>query len=185
MFCYLVLSVEPSLAQEKFESEERVKPEEVPSSALEFVGEANVGKLKWYRETSGSGTTYEAKFKWNGRRHSVEFDSSGTIEDIELIWKKGEMEEAVLQAIDSTLDSLFIRYKFRKIQKQYPGSAEELMRLYRENGLAVGTIYRYEIVLRARPLGERPKMYEFTFDGLGRFLKKELIVFRNADHLEY
>ena len=46
-------------------------------------------KVKWYKETTSGITSFEAKFKYQGKKYSVAFSEDGVFEDIEFIvkWK--------------------------------------------------------------------------------------------------
>lgn len=185
LLCVLFLWVFTASAQQKLEMEERVGEQQVPSAALAFIQVLGEAKVKWYRETSLKGISYEAKFKWKGRKHSVEFDSSGEIEDIEVRWKKKELDTAVLAVMTAALNDLYKQHRWLKIQKQYRGTAEELKKMYTEEGLAVGSPLWYEIELKAKKVGERPRLVEFTFDEEGKVIQSEIIILKNADHMEY
>jgi len=72
-------------AQEKFEMESRLKQNDVPSNALNFIDSLSLkNKVKWYLEEGIERKSIEAKFKRSGKKHSVEFDILGNIEDVEI-----------------------------------------------------------------------------------------------------
>jgi hypothetical protein len=53
-------------AQKKYEKEYRIKQEEVPEEALEFIHSAAIDfSEKWYFEENLEGNSIEAKFKYN------------------------------------------------------------------------------------------------------------------------
>ena len=90
--------------QYKFEKERRIKAHEVPFKAIDFVGKVNFKKkIKWYLEESQDGKTFEAKVRFNGRKHSLEFDQLGNILDVEIETKLSKIEKETQNKINSTL----------------------------------------------------------------------------------
>lgn len=170
-------------AQEKFEMEQRVGRDKVPESALSFVDSFTKSKVKWYEETGISSKSYEAKFKLNGRRFSVEFDSTGSLEDIEIRMHYRDLETNVKRSISTHLDSVYDRTRIHKLQIQYAGDVLKMMKL--RNGISEGLNIQYELELRTKIKGTRPELYEYTFDQQGKYLFHKTIILRNADHLEF
>lgn len=182
ILCFAPLSL---LAQQKLERESRIKPNDVPEVALGFLENGQVtAKTKWYFEENLEGNSIEAKFRQDGHRYSVEFDTLGLIQDIEIEVKELALETAVLSAMTDHLGSTFTNYRIRKIQVQYSGAPEVLNKIlasYPEVGVVVT---RYEVVVKGRN-AEETALYEFTFDEAGEFIKQQQIIFKNANHLEY
>lgn len=170
-------------AQEKFEMEQRVGRDKVPETALSFVDSFTKSKVKWYEETGISSKSYEAKFKLNGKRFSVEFDSAGSLEDIEVLMRFRDLETNVKRSISAHLDSVYDRTRIYKLQTQYAGDVLKMMKL--RIGISEGLNVKYEIELRANIKGARPELYEYTFDQQGKYLFHKTIILRNADHLEF
>ncbi|MEZ4934623.1 MAG: hypothetical protein R2788_21160 [Saprospiraceae bacterium] len=72
-------------AQVKYEKESRLKEKDVPSIALDFIDSLAVKKkVRWYLEEGFNRTSVEAKFKMDNRKYSIEFDTIGNLEDIEI-----------------------------------------------------------------------------------------------------
>ncbi|MDT0641219.1 hypothetical protein RM553_00105 [Zunongwangia sp. F363] len=111
------------LAQDKkIEREDRISEEKMPGRAVELINAEKpeaARRLKYYFETDANRTSYEAKFKYNGHKYSVEFDNNGKLEDIEVQLKKKEIPQITIQAIKSYIDERNERYKIEKIQAQY------------------------------------------------------------------
>ena len=71
-------------AQTKYESESKISHKDTPKPAIEFINATQLDiKIQWFRELSNQGTTFEAKFKLNKDKFSIEFDSLGKVQDIE------------------------------------------------------------------------------------------------------
>ena len=182
----LVFSVPTALsAQLKFERETRLKEEDVPDPALSFIQQANLdSKVKWYFEENLEGNSVEAKFKLDQVRYSVEFDTTGSIQDIEVEVKAATLAPTILATIKEQLAQQFSRYKIQKIQLQYSGPEEVLSTALVQHPDIGEAETRHEIVVKGRN-SEDTALYEFTFDQDGQLLKQERIVFKNANHLEY
>jgi hypothetical protein len=173
-------------AQQKFEKEYRIKTAEVPIQALTFIDRIKVSsKIKWYKEESLNDISFEAKFHFNKKYYSIEFDTSGTLQDAEFILSKKELNLNIRQAIETHLDSLFLKWKIQKIQKQYKGTTADVLTAIRKNdtnGLSI--ISAYELIVRGKQKNGAKK-YEFTFSEKGELLKMEELVQQISDHLEY
>ena len=72
-----------SHAQTKNEKEERINKEDFPNNALEVTDHipAHAKRLRFYKETDGEKQSFEAKFKLNKLRYSVEFNTNGELEE--------------------------------------------------------------------------------------------------------
>lgn len=172
-------------AQQKFEKESRTKLDEVPDPAKQFVKDLQFkGKVKWYLEESLEGTSFEAKFKRNAEKYSVEFGSSGDIQDIEIEIGQETIASEVYAKIDQALKVFFSSYKLIKIQKQLIGDKESLLKALQEQAPMSKVTKNFEIVLKGVNDDGR-KWYEYTFSEEGELLHKSVIVFRNTDNLEY
>ena len=81
---FLVLSTS-SFGQKKFEKESRISKSDLPSFAVDFAALFTDGqRIKWYLEEGLDRNSIEAKYKRDGRHYSVEFDTLGTMEDVEI-----------------------------------------------------------------------------------------------------
>ena len=80
IFILFGLFMHPTFSQDKYEKEYRIKYEEVPKSALNFINSINFSnKIKWYKEESLKSYTYEAKTIHKDIKFSVEFDIDDVI----------------------------------------------------------------------------------------------------------
>lgn len=172
-------------AQQKFERESRLKPDEVPTAALQFIEAVEMDtRWKWYYEENLEGNSVEAKTKYKGTRYSVEFDTSGKIQDVEIEMKWQDLDDQVRRNISIALDSLFTRHKINKIQIQYSAESKVLLDLLNNQPNIPQAKIQYEIVVAGRKTN-RPKLYELTFTDSGKLSEISEIIFRNTDNLEY
>ncbi|MEL7003502.1 MAG: hypothetical protein AAFN93_12315 [Bacteroidota bacterium] len=171
--------------QDKFEKESRISEKEVPSKARSFIYKIVLDQeVKWYMEHSQSGNSIEAKFKLNQKAHSIEFDSLGNVEDVEIKIDWHQIPEEVRKNISRGMDLKFIKWTIRKIQIQYTGDDEALITLTKKGETDYGYTVKYEIVVKGKESG-RPQLFEMTFSDKGALLKSLIIIFKNTDILEY
>lgn len=172
-------------AQNKFEKESRIKSKNVPPQALHFVNSLNLNtKVKWYKEEGLNRISIEAKFKRDKAGYSVEFDSAGNIEDIEIEINWSEIEWSLRETIASKLQQNCVSYSIVKVQKQYIGSENDLYAL-----LAAGTNTslleaKYELIVKCRQQGS-VDLFEYLLNDKGEILSKSKIVYNKSSHLEY
>ena len=184
--CLLLTLLSVSLtAQVKFEREYRIKPVDVPKTAVSFVDSAFRDiPVRWYMETSSEGKSIEAKLMRNRTLYSIEFDESGNLEDVEFEISAGDLPEKTLDAIRKWLGNRFSSYRMMKIQQQWTGSRYELF------GILTGKMdpdeypARYEIMVRGRISG-KTVWYEYLFSDSGEMLSEIPVVFKNTDNLVY
>lgn len=183
VFC-LALSAS-AFAQQKFEKEYRLKTEEVPLLARQFVDSLNFDhRVKWYMEISQNGKSVEAKGRRNGKRYSVEFDTAGKIQDVEIEVPYDAIPDEVQGTIAQQLQGEFEKYIILKIQEQFTGTRNELLSYLTKPKGTPAPIIRYEATVKGSKKGERNE-FEYTFSSRGDIEKKATLVFRNTDNLEY
>lgn len=171
-------------AQEKFEREYRIKKNKVPQKAIAFVTSLKLkSKIKWFGEESSQGRSIEAKTKARKIKYSIEFDTLGNLQDVEIQIAKQQIPKATLEQIQKTLSTDFTKFKFVKIQKQLSGKSEAVLSSILQKKYTDVTI-KYEIVLKGT-LRKKKHLYEYTFSDDGMFEKREKIIFKNSDNLEY
>lgn len=173
-----------NFGQEKLEREYRIKAKTVPLKAKQFLDSLQIGNnIKWFGEESLQGKSIEAKTRFNKIKYSIEFDTLGNLQDVEIEISKKVIPPKILNSIDQQLRSDFKKYKFVKIQKQITGSNKQVITYLKGNKKAA-ILIKYEIVLKG--IKKRKKyLYEYTFSDKGFTEKRERIVFRNSDNLEY
>lgn len=186
--CFLLTLVSmfnTGFSQTKFEQEFRIKPGDVPGSALAFIDSMEFDrKIKWYKEIGHHGKSIEAKTRFKGKKYSVEFSAEGVFEDVEIEIKCTEIPLETRREIEKYLHSEYTKYSIDKIQMQYSGTKESVLNLIKELDIDTKPTIRYEIVLSSN-IDKTYKMYEFLFSESGDFIQKQEIVLRNTDNIEY
>jgi len=183
--CFILLFPFVSKAQQKYESEYRMKSEMIPKSAKQFIDLIGPdSKVKWYKEISLNNVSFEAKFKHKKKQFSIEFDTSGILQDVEFVIKKSEIAPKVYNKIEGKLDSLYHKWKFQKIQTHYTGPKGDLITSINKNKPSELIKVSYEIVLKGKALGNT-QLFEITFNDQGEIQDIQQIVQDKADHLEY
>ena len=182
---FWVISPQRSIAQYKYEKEFRLKEQAVPRKALAFFPEdLDMKKLKWYAEENLEGNSIEAKFILDKKRYSVEFDTLGKLQDIEIQFKKNELPASILTSIEQLLSVTFDRFKWKRIQLQYVGNDLLWNQIWPSLKKQADIVINYEIVVQTKK-GKAFKLYECLFNENGELIRQSEIIFRNTDNLEY
>ncbi|WP_052647411.1 hypothetical protein [Siansivirga zeaxanthinifaciens] len=179
-----------SFSQVKNEKEERIEASEFPENAIVYFNtiENKVKYLKFYKETDGSKSSYEAKFKLNKLIYSIEFDSLGKLEDIEIVINIKQIPETVLKNIMAYFNTEYKKIKFIKIQKQYINTIEksdpEFINYVINSPNAINT--HFEIIAEIETKEERTRVQkEFTFKNTGTFEKSRPVSSSSYDYVLY
>lgn len=171
-----------SYSQSKTELEERIDKRDAPLLAQKFIDSlAFSSKIKWYIEQDYTKKTVEAKTKSEGKKYSIEFDTLGQIEDIEVEIKWNQIPIFTQNAICEKLNADFEKHKIKKIQIQYIGKEADLLNFQTSTEKL---IIKYEIVLKGEKQS-KISFYEYLFSEKGDFEQEAQFDFRNTDHLEY
>jgi hypothetical protein len=182
----LTLLSTSTFSQVKFEKEQKVKKSDVPSDATNFIDQfTDKGKVKWYYEEGTFGNSYESKFVQDGHKYSIEFDTSGNIEDIEVLIESNEIEAYVYTKIKEHLSQIFESNAIQKVQIQYTGNTFDLLSLkdlHTANLQQLGI--SYELVVKGKTEGKM-KLMEFNFSQTGELIQKSELQLQNFDNLEY
>jgi len=182
---FFMLLAYTAQGQQKLERETTIKKELVPAQALQFIeGVKDKKRLKWYFEENLEGASVEAKFKAEGSKYSIEFDTAGYIEDVEVVRKMRQMPVPVLKSICTTLDTIFTRHRIGKIQQQFTGSRQALLQVANRQQVPPEVVVRYEVVVKGKK-DKAARLYEMTFNDTGKLLNTRQIIFKNTDNLEY
>ena len=182
-FLAALLLATTSLAQTKYEREYRLKRERVPSPALEFVGTPDT-KIKWYYEENLEGNSVEAKFDLDGKFYSVEFDTLGTLEDIEIDAEINSLPGPILEKIREGLQGTYTKFVLRRLQLQYSNGISSFSDFLNVDDPAEQYELRYEFVVKAKK-DSHWKLYEIIFGRDGDIERTSEIIFRNTDNLEF
>ena len=180
----LFLAVLQLSAQTKYEHESKISFENVPEKARLFVSKIiQSKKVKWYKEQSNNGISFEAKSKFKDKNYSIEFDSNGTIEDIEIEKKWNDLPKTIQQNIINSLQNTFIKHKIRKIQIQFSAKEKDLINYFKDDVKNNITV-KYEIVVKGKTDSGK-YLFELLFNNTGQLEATSKIVFRNTDNIEF
>ena len=182
-FLLLVLYGYIGIAQIKYEKEERILKEELPTVVEELLPKItqDAKRVRYFHEFDGEKESYELKLKKNRAHFSIEFSQNGVLEDIEILIPKSKLPSPVLEVIDSQ----FQRYKLTRIQKQFvpPKDANPIKTILAVFDKLVKPV-AYEIVVHGKTLTGYKQM-EFLIDPTGKLLKKRNLILHNDDHIIY
>lgn len=179
----LIIASLYAVSQTKIEREYRIRANNVPANAINYIDSLSLKKVKWYKEINSETSSYEAKFRLNKNKYSIEFDSLGKLEDIEVEINLKSLSNDTKNIICSQLDSIFEKCKITKIQKQYKTTALNLL-MFISNKEATIKLNGYEIVVKGKENGSN-NIYELFFSGDAILETKSVIVLKNTDHLEF
>lgn len=183
-----LLHYSTGFSQVKVEREHRIKKNQFPEAAHDFIKEKlnDAKKIRFYKETDTTKITYEAKFKKDKLHYSVEFDESGKLEEIEILIKEVDVPEDSWSNITKFLEDKFDKHKVRKIQQQYPITSDETAEITLKNAfqnLLIPSL-NYEIMVRGKIQDEHAD-FEILFNAEGDFIKMRESLPANYDHVLY
>lgn len=176
------------LAQTKAEREKRVRFEDFPKQAqtlLNSIPEKHK-RMKYYFETDGKKSSYEAKFKYGKKYYSLEFDIFGIVEDIEVIIDELEIPKEVISKISDYFMGNFDNYKLVKVQKQYVKTSEKSTTDFIVsvlNGDSIDQI-SYEIIAQVKS-GRKRHYLEVVFESEGNFISSRMVGLDEYGHVLY
>lgn len=183
---YFILSI--CFSQNKDEREERIKQSEFPEIAQTYFNfiSHDAKYLKFYKETDGEKQSFEAKFKVDKLHYSVEFDTIGNLEDIEIVIKKKYISKKTYKEISNYFDSNFKKTRIIKIQKQYINytnkSDKYFIQHIVENPNDKHT--HFEIIAEIKTK-KKHELREFIFNRNGIFEKSRLVTSSSYEHALY
>jgi hypothetical protein len=181
----ILITDTPASGQTKYEREYRIKAVELAIRAVQFIDSIDIqGKIKWYYEENLEGNSVEAKFIHHSRNYSVEFDTLGILQDIEIIMDWMELPKNTRERVTLELDSCFTKHKIKKIQIQHSGDISAMLALLKGEIPQVLYTTQYEMVIKGKT-DARPKLFEITFSEEGKILEINQIIFKNTDNLEF
>ena len=157
-----------AFSQVKFEKESRLKRADVPPLAFELVESLAIpGKIKWYSEESLTEKSVEAKFKYNKKIYSIEFDTDGNLQDVEITIHENEIPGDAKLNILKKLEAEFSKYSIKKIQIHYPGKNPEIVSVIKNPPAEIPITVKYEMIVNGKT-GNSTKQYEMVFDNIGK-----------------
>lgn len=186
-FCFLLLcSVVNS--QTKSEKEERIKADAFPEQAkacLKILPKTEKG-IKYYKETNDTIISYEAKFKINKKKYSIEFNKNGILEDIEITIDFNNFPEMVRVSIVSYLQTNYDSFEVLKAQKQYKNelgfNSEMILKEALLDKKDEGIFYELVIETHQKSISTYK---EITFNDSGTFLFEQTIMRSLSDDIQY
>jgi len=171
--------------QTKYEKEYRLDTSEVPKQVIKFVEPESLDtKVKWYYEVNNTGHSIEAKFKLQGSWYSSEFDTLGTLQDIEVEYKYSKLSKLLRERIDNQLKETFTKHKIKKLQISYTDSIQsfsQFIKLKRPRSLHQ---HGYEIVVKGKK-SDSWALYELFFDSKGNKETISKIILDSSQHLVF
>ncbi|MGB5377722.1 hypothetical protein [Muriicola sp.] len=178
----------PVWAQAKYEREFRIKQADFPQKALTLIKDEiqGVKRLRFYKEIDSTTISFEAKFKKDRLLYSIEFNTEGELQDIEILIQESDIPNDVLEAITAHLKQTYSNFKIRKIQQQYPlRKGEQLRGLLKEAFQNLLLPYvNYELIISCKAVSGR-REFEYLFNAEGNFLSKRESLPANYDHILY
>jgi hypothetical protein len=182
----LLLIAFQGFSQSKYEKEFRIKAKDVPSSALSFVDSMTFdSRVKWYKEIGLNDVTIEAKAKFNKERYSIEFSENGIFQDVEIEVKPSKIPYGTYSKIAGVLSQTHKRYKIDKVQIQYTGDRNLILKFFRANRInPEGIIVNYEVVISTKMDGNYI-MLEYLFSETGEYMQSSKIISRRKDTIDY
>ncbi len=182
---FFILCVQHTQGQEKYEKESRINAKLVPQRAIEFIDSLGIDrKIKWYSEIGLKNKSIEAKFKLNGKRYSVEFETNGIIQDVEIEIKLQELSSRLRQSINSQLSQICSSHKISKIQIQHSGNRSLLLSFLNKKTTKDSITTRYELVSKCKK-NKKVELFEYLFSNEAKLLKTSKIIFKSSSNLEY
>ncbi|NNC62379.1 MAG: hypothetical protein HKO11_08570 [Eudoraea sp.] len=182
------LCCSPTFAQAKYEREFRIRKSQFPQNALEQIEDQikDARRLRFYKEIDSATISFEAKFKKDRLHYSVEFNSEGELEDIEVLIKEVDIPTDVFASVSDYLKGNCLNFKIRRLQQQYPVTEKQKMgKVIRDafQNLILPYI-NYEMVVFCKTAAGREE-YEYLFNSEGVFISRRKSLPPNYDHILY
>lgn len=175
-------------AQTKNEYEERLELQNFPETAIAVINTlpTRIKRIKFYKEQDGTKSSFEAKFKYKKQKYSIEFDSMGTIEDVEVTLNTKKIEGKTATNIKAYFKENYTKSKLIKVQQQYVYNPTLSAESFVKNILNKTSTAKinYEIIAEVTANSKRA-VKEFTFDGNGLFLNLRIVIPSSYDHVLY
>jgi hypothetical protein len=180
----LVFSFSTLFSQDKIEKEYEIDNDKVPRIAVDWVNKVFPGsKMKWYYEETSGLKSFEAKLEWNDFKHSIEFDTTGILEDVEIDIEWEDIPKDTWEIISQTLHEEDDDFKIRKIQKQLSGSPDLVVK-YVQGEINVSIIRRYEIEYYSTS-NDKFNLWEGLFSDNGEIIRKRKVQLLTTDNLDF
>ncbi len=174
-----------TMGQKKYEKESDVYRSEVPNRALDFIESVELdSKINWFYEENLKGNSVEAKFSYKAHQYSVEFDTLGYLQDIEVEIPLNNLAERVILKMKENLKGEFAKSSILRVQKQYSGNINSFETFLGTTDEHSSYTVRYETEIKGKK-NKRMKLYEVLFTSEGFIEHIDEVIFRNNDYLEF
>ena len=177
-----------AVSQTKNEKEERITLSEFPMAAQKAIETLprNCKRINFYKETDGQKQSFEVKFKYRGKRYSLEFSNEGIIEDLEVVVKFKTLKANIKTKIKDYFTSSYSKHKVMKVQKQYVYNSKIEASQFINNILSqdFGIAPNFEIIAEVKADKQR-HLREFLFDKNGAFINFRTINPTSYEHVLY
>lgn len=187
LFFFFAFIFFSALSQSKIEKETRISGDQFPENSLEILHPylKKAKRTRLYKEFDGENISYEAKFKFNNRWHSIEFNSDGQLEDVEIIIEFTEIPEEIQNSILSDLSGNFKKFKINKVQYQYPALEEDPKKVLSDSfSFQKKSINNYELVVSVKTKSGY-EYQERLYNSIGSLLSSKTIVNPSYEHILY
>jgi hypothetical protein len=158
----------------KYEKEIVIDSNLAPLKARIFTQSLNVEILNWVKEINFTSKSYETKAIWNNLPVSIEFDSTGVLEDIEISIEENKIPTSAIKRTHQVLHQHFVKFNLAKVQLQLTGNHLELIKRMVQNDEQTQVTHKYEIELYGK-IKTAWRMYEYIFDQNGMLEQKREI----------
>ncbi|WCL81413.1 hypothetical protein PPO43_15665 [Saprospira sp. CCB-QB6] len=165
------------LLGQKVEFEKRCRYDKLPSAMQESLQQL-YGQLpkraKFYKEYQKESYSYEAKFRYQGHCHSVEYNAQGQLEEIEIRKKWKKLKPQTKEQIRKLLKQQFKHYRILKLQLQFTGPQTALAKALQ--GQTANANQAYELVIKGKKENKKWQLWEFLFTTDGQILRQEQLI---------
>jgi hypothetical protein len=166
-----------------------VERNDFPDKAIELLNHLpkEVKKLKYYKEKDGDKLSFEAKFKYQKRNFSIEFDQMGDLEDIEITLTKRAAKKNLPSTIIDYLNTEYKKYHFFKVQTQYKKEKtnDALELLEKSLKMIFDEHNNFEIIAQVQNPNSKYQLLEFTFNSKGHLLNSRTLKARPYEYILY
>lgn len=175
-------------SQKKYEKESRISKDDFPEVALQIFNKhvQKAKRVRFYKETDSSKTSYEAKFKLKNKKYSVEFNEDGVLEDIEVNIDPNELLDTIKTQIVTFCKNKYQKYTIKKVQKQFFCDEAANANLVFKAALEDKDVsfINYEVVVW-RSYKKEAGLVELTFSKKGKLLSERPFAQASYDHILY
>ena len=183
----LITSTGFCVAQDiKDEVEKSIDRDEIPDPALSLINQfwKEEKKADFYQQSDGEMISYEVKLDWEDHLYSIEFDSTGSLMDVEQLVEFEELPGALRNTITAEIDKQYSKFRFTRVQRQFSGFEGDDQEVLKDilNEDFNNLLIRYEIEIDGQNKEELGS-FELLFGVNGNFIQKRKIVRRSLDNI--